>query len=202
MWFHEEELVSGEVQQTTTYQNSLGPGWLLLFLEFSSSQHVCYFFRFSSSRDGCGIHPSALTQEMPSVAGVVLKGKYLICSSWDINWPDWGFCLSALSSVAIKRNGLLFSFDGFCCCQGGDSPDLANNKTLESDSVKWVHKLLQELAVFKEVICGWSDYNVCEDAFSHTQGLKSTHSRVFQDFTSLLPWSSKIEVRWKTKLFF
>ena len=45
-------------------------------------------------------------------------------------------CSSAPFSVAIKRSGILFSFDTFPCCQDNDSPDLADNKTLESDSVE------------------------------------------------------------------
>lgn len=45
-------------------------------------------------------------------------------------------CSSALFSVAIKRSGILFSFDTFSCRQDDDSPDLADNKTLESDSVE------------------------------------------------------------------
>lgn len=41
---------------------------------------------------------------------------------------------------------------------------------------------------------------MCEGTSSHLQCPKPAHSRVFQDFTFLLPWNSKIKRKWKTQL--
>lgn len=131
-----------------------GP-WLLLFPEFSSSQQACCFFRFNSSRDPYGMDPYGYPPICPHsrktfCAWGYTGGKHLPCSSWDVNWLGALLvCLSAPSSVATKRNGLLFSFEAFCCCQGGDSSDLADDKTLESHSVEWGDKLLQQLVLFR-----------------------------------------------------
>lgn len=148
----------GGGQQTPVCCSSLTSGWLL-------SPDVSSSHRLAASSDSTLQVINMVSTHLP------LLKKDLVTLRCQ---PTRVFCLFICSSapflVAIKRNGILFSFDTFSCRQDDDFPDLADNKTLESDSVEWDDKFLQQLALFKEVIDGSWNYNMCEDAFSSPCG--------------------------------
>lgn len=133
-----------------------------------------------------GIHPSALTQRRPSVPGVILGVNiYLVplemSTDWELCWfvclhhPQWlqremGYCLVLKLFVAVRVGILLILL-----------MTRLSSLILLSEVISSSSNLF-----YLEVIDGSSNYNMCEDAFSHPQCLKPTHSRVFQDFTSCL----------------